>query len=507
MNFLDTKKCNQRLLIFFIFTIITLTLYACTPGVKPSVFPATGDAAAGADFLLDLDKAVIDAGVNNAAGFRIEGFPYLRTNRFLCGLKNRITIPAEKNIWIDWMRDEDTSARYTEIACLPSGLLKELAARADVSPSVEALSAYAERCADDLFSVCRDQPGFFESVSKAAECPSEYKTALRVAGAYPLAALPVAFLTKKAHKRMTRWFSQKTDEIPPRGTWISYVPNRRYGFTTDEIGRMIQKASDNVLRVPRPDEATGQVLAAIFAPVITQDIRDEADRIGAVEWRKETIYVDGDRPSVYYYLTNAFYHRRPILQINYAVWYPARTGPGAPWIERGELDGLTIRLSLDWNGRPVMVDIMNNCGCYHFFIPAEGTVKAVKPQPLTIDAFAPARLPGPFSGTPLNVHVNADWHQVVGITTTPPPVEDIPYRLVPYQTLEMLTKTGDVHESLFNARGIAKGSKRIEPFLLFSMGIPKVGSMRQRSHHALKLVGKSYFSDPDLFDQNFEFTE
>ncbi len=37
------------------------------------------------------------------------------------------------------------------------------------------------------------------------------------------------------------------------------------------------------------------------------------------------------------------------------------------------------------------------------------------------------------------------------------------------------------------------------------MGIPDVGSMRQRGHHAIKLVGRAYFDDPDLFDLNFEF--
>jgi hypothetical protein len=37
------------------------------------------------------------------------------------------------------------------------------------------------------------------------------------------------------------------------------------------------------------------------------------------------------------------------------------------------------------------------------------------------------------------------------------------------------------------------------------MGIPDVGSMRQRGHHALTLVGRSYFSDPYLLDNNFEY--
>ena len=33
------------------------------------------------------------------------------------------------------------------------------------------------------------------------------------------------------------------------------------------------------------------------------------------------------------------------------------------------------------------------------------------------------------------------------------------------------------------------------------MGIVDIGSMRQRGHHAIKLVGREHFDDPDLFDE------
>jgi hypothetical protein len=37
------------------------------------------------------------------------------------------------------------------------------------------------------------------------------------------------------------------------------------------------------------------------------------------------------------------------------------------------------------------------------------------------------------------------------------------------------------------------------------MGVPQVGSMRQRGHHAIKFVGRAHFDDPHLFDEHFEF--
>jgi hypothetical protein len=32
-----------------------------------------------------------------------------------------------------------------------------------------------------------------------------------------------------------------------------------------------------------------------------------------------------------------------------------------------------------------------------------------------------------------------------------------------------------------------------------------VGSMRQRGHHAISLVGRDHFDDPELFEKNFIF--
>jgi hypothetical protein len=76
---------------------------------------------------------------------------------------------------------------------------------------------------------------------------------------------------------------------------------------------------------------------------------------------------------------------------------------------------------------------------------------------------------------------------------------------VPYDVLEVLPHQGGRTESIFNSEGIAKGSGRIERLILFSMGIPSVGSMRQRGHHAIELIGKDHFDNPYLFDQNFVF--
>jgi hypothetical protein len=101
--------------------------------------------------------------------------------------------------------------------------------------------------------------------------------------------------------------------------------------------------------------------------------------------------------------------------------------------------------------------------------------------------------------------LNSGWHQVQRLIVGGDFAEPIPYELVPYDVLENLPREGGRTESIFNSKGIAKCSERIERFILFSMGIPKIGSMRQRGHHAIELIGRTQFDAPTLFDESFVF--
>ena len=103
------------------------------------------------------------------------------------------------------------------------------------------------------------------------------------------------------------------------------------------------------------------------------------------------------------------------------------------------------------------------------------------------------------------IRINSGWHQVVHLRAEKESSGFLPYRLLAYDQLEMLPHPENSYESIFNSRGIAKNSERIEFLIFLAMGIPDVGSMRQRGHHAVKLVGRSDFEAPGLFDDNFEF--
>jgi len=73
-----------------------------------------------------VDHAVKEAGMRNVSDFAVTGFPYLRSNRFLAGLKSDLNNNARRQQWVLWMQKLDLAARRKEILTLPAEDLKDL---------------------------------------------------------------------------------------------------------------------------------------------------------------------------------------------------------------------------------------------------------------------------------------------------------------------------------------------------------------------------------------------
>ena len=247
-------------------------------------------------------------------------------------------------------------------------------------------------------------------------------------------------------------------------------------------------------------------VVAFFAPIIIQDVAAPYDQFGRVVWQGDQLAIDTEKPAVYYYTSHALFKGRPILQINYVFWYPKRAGERTPGIERGHLDGVTARISLDAQGHPFMVDMMNSCGCYHFFAPNKERLDRVVSKFLKLAPFVPQWAPELTPGNRLGIRLNSGWHQVERLLAAQIPSDSVRYELMSYDVLETLPRGDGRTESMFDAEGVAKGSERNkEEILFFSMGIPSVGSMRQRGNHPIVLTGREHFDDPQLFEKNFVF--
>jgi hypothetical protein len=452
-----------------------------------------------------LDHWVDKADARNAAAFAVAGFPYLRTNRFLTGLKHELDTDIRKEQWIRWLQQLDLEARKKEIRNLPSETVVELARELGEEADRKILQDRVAEYSEILLQHDKRRTDFFTILQEAVTNPDEYRTAYRVLGIYPITSLPVAVVTHRVQDEFKKWHHTPVDQLDIQGELIVYGPSQPKAYSQATAGIILKRSRKNALEVPILSAADEKILVAMLAPSIYQDQVQSYDRIGAVVWQDGHVGIDLQQPTVYYYLTHARFKGQPVLQLNYVFWYSARDGPNSPWIERGPLDGLTVRISLDNDGLPFMVDIMNTCGCYHFYSPDQKRVKRIIPTPQEVDIFVPRWMPELFPLRRLNIRINSGWHQVLHLGTENKPPVFLPYRLVAYDRLEMLPHSQDNYESIFNSRGIAKDSERVEFLIFFPMGIPDVGSMRQRGHHAVKLVGRSDFEDPDLFDGNFEF--
>jgi len=456
-------------------------------------------------FLAALDDRVNRSGVRDAASYPVPGFPYLRANRFLSFLKEKIDAQGGREQWSRWMQKLDLEAREKEISSLPEDVVSSFPYEPGTEPGRAGLSDRVKSCSDRLFEHDKTRPDFYETLNPLVEVPDEYSFAMRAIGLYPLVAIPVAILTDASRKRVRSWYETNLEELPVDGQLRSFTPAKAFSLSGEEIEAILGSSRKNPLGVPLPDEGQGKKIVEHFAPVFVQDIAAPYDRLGRLVWNGNCPDVDQEKPTVYYYFSNAFLKGKPILQINYVIWYSERAGERAPSIERGRLDGLALRVSLDDQGKPFMVEGVNNCGCYHFFAPEKERVNRIISKPLRFDPFVPQGLPDLRPGQRLGVRLSSGWHQVQRLVAGEDFPLPIPYELVPYDVLEALPRGDDRTESVFDSNGIAKCSERIERFILFSMGIPKIGSMRQRGHHAIELIGRVQSDDPTLFDESFVF--
>lgn len=459
-------------------------------------------------FFEQIDAAIVKYEVEDASAFKVPGFPYLRTNRFLTAIKNRLIDRETENYWIEKMLAMDLHSRKKEFANLPQPAFHELSEAIGEPIIRETIEAMTAAYAQQLLNTDRSNPDFIPILKRAVRVPDEYSSMARVLGLYPLAGIPVTIGTVSAYHRYKSWHQTPLDELAILGKLIYYYPDDSMGGRYDDLRERIYDPSNlDILGLPILTVKDEKLLANALAPVLEQDIVKDYDRMGRITWHNGQVMVDPAKPYVYFYTTHSLLDGYPVLQINYAFWYIERAGSNAPWYERGPLDGVTMRVTLNKKGIPVLMDIMNSCGCYYFLVPQKKIVEKIIVKPGEIDPLVPAWLPPKYPAERINLRINSGWHQVQNISTHIGSERIINYKLVPYESLESLPKITGQMESVFTPRGILKDSWRIEPYIFFSMGIRDIGYMRQRGHHAIKFIGRGHFTDTDLFDQSIMFAD
>jgi len=75
------------------------------------------------EFLERFDTITGNTGAKSAAHRQVPGFPYLRTNRFLSALQDKLDSDKQRKEWVEWMLELDLSDRKTETLNLPNEAL------------------------------------------------------------------------------------------------------------------------------------------------------------------------------------------------------------------------------------------------------------------------------------------------------------------------------------------------------------------------------------------------
>ncbi len=464
-----------------LFIPIVFLLGACS-----ALPPAPPTDSAAADCLqryTRIDHVLDEYIIGPSFSTRIPGFPYLRVNRFLASYRHQSMNVAAQTAWLARLAALDHQARHIERQQLPTKV------RAGLVP--------LNTCSQTLQAYDLTHPKRFALIQERAVMAAEYRSINRVIGLYPLTALPVSIGIKRWHQKTRESYHLPLTTLPIKGKLQRFRPPNQEPFSATDFTR-------DALDIPSP---TSSELATLFhrhAPIWEIDIAGHFDRPGIPIWSSEQQpTVNIAHPVVYRYLSYTRWQGTALLQLNYLIWFSERPRRHTLDILGGAMDGLIWRVTLNQGGSALLYDSIHPCGCYHLFFPSSD----LHLRPQALDLPEPPLVPQPAPhlkpGERIVIRIASGTHYIQRVYANVK--QGTVYEWRDYQELYTLPVTDDKTRSLFNGNGLVPGSERNERWLLWPMGIPSPGSMRERGRHATAFVGRRHFDDPYLLEQLFEW--
>lgn len=457
----------------------------------------------------DLDSAVVNAGVRDAGAAVVDGFPYLRVNRFLSSFRGQLNSDEAFAVWLERMRSLDASARRVEIANLPTVDRVRLA-----YGGLVAAGQRVDRCGKALMANDAVQIEQRARLTARAVVADDYVAWWRVAGAY--AVTQIAFhlgIRQLEADTLAAFAASSRDESVSPDSVVRYQPVPEDARTGNRVRAMLSALPHDALGVPQLTEAHRQALLAAHAPVIEVVTTGEHDRIGYPEWLPSRLPgVDSARPTVFARQEFTRYGDAVLVQLVYTAWFSERPASHAGDVLAGALDGIVLRVTLAPDGEPLLYDSIHPCGCYHQFFPTPRVTIRPAPNGLEEWAFSPAQLPRIADRERIRVRVASRTHYLIGIGTESASGDDaklkpgriVGYALVSDDELRSLPHPVGGTRSLFGPNGVVAGSERPERALFWPTGIVSAGAMRQWGRHATAFVGRRHFDDADLIERRFD---
>lgn len=454
----------------------------------------TGDAAVQfcLAFYRDLDSVVAEQGVTPSHPERVESFPYLRMTRFLASYRQQQLSDAALKQWVAHLAAADRQVREIELTSLDSTVKSGL--YADYGSD---LMGTVTDCAHTLMANDLANPERLALLRKQVVPTTEYRLLNQILGIYPLTSIPVRLGVHQYHKKIRAVFTQPITAIPVHGQLRRFIVPR-----LDAIKPPGGVARDG-LGIPTPTASQLQALFAIHAPVWEIDVADRYDLPGMPVWYAGgKPGVDHSEAVIYRYPSYTRWRGDALLQLNYLIWFAGRPRESAFDIFSGRLDGLLWRVTLNTDGSVLIYDSIHACGCYHYFFPSAALALRSGAQQLPEPPLLPQPAPEVAGGQSLVIRVSSGAHYIQRLYVDT--ASGQPLRWREYQELYATPVAGGGRRSLFRTDGLVNGSERLERWLLWPMGVPSAGAMRERGRHATTFLGRRHFDDAELLDNLFE---
>jgi hypothetical protein len=440
----------------------------------------------------DMDRVVEQAGVRDQGPVLVQGFPFLRVDRFLASFRGELETDEQFKAWVGYLARLDAEARTLEGRNLGPEAL---------SPGTPG-PAELDGCRDLMVQSLLADDGQRTRLLEAAYVPDDYVTAWRFAGLYPLTSRFVAMGVRRGQNESRRVFARPLESLPLKGRL------QRWQGPHDDRSPAYAPALDP-LGIP---VLTRQQVGGLFrqhAPVWEVDVADGNDLIGTAVWRRGPALTTG-KATEYQSLSYTRFGEDILVQLNYVIWFSARPGND---IYSGRFDGLVWRVTLGPDGTPWLYDSIHNCGCYHTFFPTRHL--QLRNDLPDLD-FEPPLVPQRAPASPLVLRVASGTHYLQRVYTdvapgengsqSQPPLPAVSLATTDYDHLRSLP-AAEGYRSFFSEYALVDGSERGERFVLWPMGVRSPGAMRQLGHHPVAFVGRRHFDDAWLVESIFQSTD
>lgn len=450
-----------------------------------------------------LDSAVARAGVSDIEARRVDGFPYLRVDRFTAAIGESVDADSElRDAWIERMRDLDAVGRRVEIANLPEADIGQLG----VGDRNAAMSR-SEDCAQALASAdMSDGKKTVALLEQRAVVGDDYSSLKRTFGLYPLLKVPFAGGIEDWHEEAVQTFrNARSGELPAHAT-VRYAPPAAPVYTREQVADLLGRTLDP-LGVPVLSENERDRLFATYAPILEVETTGEFDRIGKLFWSAgPALKVDVSQPTMYRKLAYTRVEGRTLVQLVYVAWMPERPKDDRYDMLGGLLDGIIWRVTLATDGEPIVFDTIHPCGCFHMFFPTPRVEAVPAPGKYIEWAFSPAALPAIPEGSRVTVSAQTRTHYLSNVWPSGSS-GGTHYVYADYDELRTLPLPEGGSRSAFGPDGLVPGTERGERYLFWPMGIASPGAMRQWGTHATAFLGRRHFDDADLIEKRFRLLD